>query len=145
MATGVAYNSFKQKLMEGSIDLANDTIKVALLDNTYTPNIDSHEFFDDVSGDELSTAGGYTAGGVTLGSKTVTADTANDKGVFDAADPAWTADGTGFTCRYAVMYKSTGDPATSPLIAYWDFGGDQNPVSIAFTLIINAAGVLNIA
>ena len=145
MATGVAFNSFKQKLMEGSIDLANDTIKVALLANTYTPNIDTQDFFDDVVAHELSTGGGYTAGGATLGSKTVTADTANDKGVFDAADPSWTADGTGFTCRYAVMYKSTGDPATSPLIAYWDFGGDQNPVSIAFTLIINAAGVLNIA
>lgn len=145
MATGVAYNSFKQKLMEGSIDLANDTLKVALLDNGHTPDIDNHEFFDDVSGDELTTAGGYTAGGATVSGKSVTKNTSTDKGIFDCADPTWTADGTGFTARYAVLYKDTGDPSTSPLIAYWDFGGDQNPVSIAFNLIVNVAGLLNIA
>lgn len=145
MATGVAYNSFKQKLMEGSIDFANDTLKVILLKNTYTPSIDSDEYYDDVSANEVATGGGYTAGGVTLSAKSVTHDDGTDKGIFDCGDPSWTADGTGFTCRYAVLMKDTGVAGTSALIAYWDFGGDQNPVSISFTLIVNVAGLLNIA
>ena len=145
MATGVAYNKYKQKIMLGGIDLLNDTIKVALLANTYTPAIDTHEYFSDVSAHELATAGGYTAGGATLAGKTVICDTSIDKGVFDATDPEWTADGTGFTCRYAVAYKDSGDPATSPLIAYWDLGGDQNPVSITFKLIIAATGAMAVA
>lgn len=145
MATGVAFNAYKKKLFGGSIALASDTLKIALLADTWTPNIDTDEFFDDISANELATAHGYTAGGATVGGKSVTQDDVNDKGVFDITDPTWTADGTGFTCRYAVLYKSTGDPATSSLLAYWDFGGNQNPVSIAFTLIVNAAGLMDIA
>lgn len=143
MASGALFNSYKLKTQQGSINLSSDTLKVALLADTYTPNIDSQEYFDDVSAHELATAGGYTAGGATVSGKSCTQDNANDRGVFDCADPTWTADGTGFTCRYAVLYKDTGDPSTSPLIAYWDFGGNQNPVSIAFTLIVNALGLLH--
>lgn len=144
MATGIAFNTYKRKLLEANINHSSDDIKVALLDNTYVPNIDTQEFFSDVSGDELPTLGGYTAGGASLASKTVTVDTTDNEGVFDAADLVWIADETGFTCRYAVMYKNTGTPSTSPLIAYWDFGGDQNPVSTTFTLVMNAEGIINI-
>ena len=55
------YNSFKKKIMDGSIDLDTDTIKIALCTSSYTPNIDTHDFFDDIT-NELSTASGYTAG-----------------------------------------------------------------------------------
>ena len=144
MATGVVFNLFKQKLLEGAVNFTSDTIKCALFASTLTPNIDTQEFFSDISANELATAGGYTAGGATLASKTVTTDDTDNEGVLDCADIEWTADGSGFTCRYAVLYKDTGDPATSLLIGYWDFGGDQNPVSVAFNLVINAEGLLNI-
>ncbi len=144
MAVGVAYNTFKRKLLEGGINFNSDDIKVALLSSTYTPNIDTQEFFSSISANELSTGGGYTAGGQSLSGKTVTADNTDDEGVFDANDLVWTADASGFVCRYAVMYKNTGTPSTSPLIAYWDFGSDQNPVSTTFTLVMNAEGIINI-
>lgn len=144
MAVGVAYNSLKKKLLQANINFESDTLKFALLANTYTPNIDTDEFFDDVSTHELATLGGYTAGGVTVAGKTVSQDSTNDEGVFDCTNPTWTADGTGFTARFAVLYKSTGDATTSPLIAYWDFGTDQTPVSVAFNLIINVAGLINV-
>jgi len=144
MATGVAYNMFKKLLLDGSIDFANDTFKMILLPDTHTPDIDADEYYDDVSGDELTTAGGYTAGGATLAGKAVTVDDTDDEGVFDCTDISWTADGTGFTCRYAILYKDTGDPATSPLIAYWDFGVNQNPVSMTFSLVVNVEGLINI-
>lgn len=145
MATGYLYNNFKKNSFSPLVDFANDTLKVALLANTYTPDIDTHDFFDDVVAHELSTAHGYTAGGATIAGKSITVDTANNKVVFDCTDPSWTIDATGITCRYAVLYKSTGDNATSPLIAVWDFGGDQNPVDIAFTLIIASTGAIDAA
>jgi len=143
MATGAFYNSYKQKLMQGTIDLENDTLKVALLDTTYTPDIDTHEFFDDVSDCELATGHGYTADGATVAGKSTTKNTTSDRSEFDCTDPTWTADETGFSCQYAILYKSTGDPSTSPLIAYWDFGGVQSPASITFNLIVNTAGLLH--
>jgi len=144
MAEGIAFNTYKRKLLEANINHSSDDIKVALLASTYVPNIDTQEFFSDVSAHDLPTLGGYTAGGQSLASKTVTVDNADNEGVFDAADLVWTADGTGFTCRFAVMYKNTGTVSTSPLIAYWDFGSNQNPVSTTFTLVMNAEGIINI-
>lgn len=143
MATGVVYNSYKNKILQAGVNLVSDTLKIILLADTYTPDKDADEYYDDISANELSTGGGYTAGGATVSGKSVTTDTGTDKAVFDCADPSWTADGTGFTARYAVLLKDTGDPSTSPLIAYWDFGGNQNPVSIPFNLIVNAAGLLD--
>jgi hypothetical protein len=71
-----------------SIDWLSDTIKVALLANTYTPAKDTHEFFGDVNADEVSGAG-YTVGGATLGSKTLTYTPANSWGTAWGASTAY--------------------------------------------------------
>lgn len=137
----VIYNSFKAKIMDGSIDLDTDTIKVALVTATYTPNQDTHDFFDDVTNEVSGT--GYTAGGATLASKTVTADTTDNEGVFDAADVTWST--STITARGAVIYKSTGTASTSALICYLDFGSDQSSSAGDFTIQWNAEGILNLA
>lgn len=126
MASATVYNAAKKKLMEGSFNLTSDTIKVALLQSGYTPNVDTHDFFDDLT-NEVS-ASGYTAGGVTVASPTITVDTTNDLAYFDAADTTWAAGAT-ITARYAVVYKSTGTASTSPLLFYIDFGVDRSVVS----------------
>jgi hypothetical protein len=136
----VVYNSFKKKIMDGSIDLDTDTIKVALVTSSYSPDIDSHDFFDDVTNEVTGT--GYTAGGATLGSVTVTADNTDDEGVFDAADTTWSS--STITARGAVIYKSTGTDSTSPLIAYIDFGADKSSSSGNFTIQWNSEGILNL-
>ena len=61
----VIYNSFKRDIMNGSIDLDTDTIKVMLVTSTYTPNQDTHTKRSDVTNEVSGT--GYTAGGATLG------------------------------------------------------------------------------
>ena len=134
------YNTFKSDLLSGNIDLANDTIKVALVTATYTPNIDTHDFFDDVTNEVSGT--GYTAGGATLTSPAVTTDTTDDEGVFDAADTTWSS--STITARGAVVYKSTGSAATSNLICYFDFGSDQSSSSGNFTISWNSEGIINI-
>ena len=42
----ITFNAFKKNLMNGAIDLDTDTIRVALVTDGYTPNQDTHEFFD---------------------------------------------------------------------------------------------------
>jgi len=136
----VVYNNFKKNIMNGSIDLDTDTIKVALVTSSYTPDEDSDEYFDDVTNEVSGT--GYTAGGATLASAAVTADTTDDEGVFDADDVSWTS--STITARGAVLYKSTGTPSTSPLIAYLDFGEDKVSTSGTFQITWNAEGILNL-
>jgi len=136
----VIYNSFKKKIMDGSIDLDTDTIKVALVTSSYTPDQDTHDFFDDVTNEVSGT--GYTAGGATLASVTVTADNTDNEGVFDAADVTWSS--STITARGAVIYKSTGTASTSPLIAYIDFGADKSSSNGNFTIQWNSEGILNL-
>ena len=136
----VIYNSFKAKIMDGSIDLDTDTIKVALVTSSYTPDADTHDFFDDVTNEISGT--GYTAGGETIANGAVTVDTTDDEGVFDGDDVTWST--STLTARGAVIYKSTGVAGTSPLIAYLDFGYDQSSSAGDFTIQWNAEGILNL-
>lgn len=139
MAT-VIYNSFKKKIMDGSIDLDTDTIKVALVTSSYSPNQDSHDFFDDITNEVSGT--GYSSGGATLANKTVTQDNTDDEGVFDADDVTWSS--STITARGAVLYKSSGVASTSPLIAYIDFGSDQISAAGNFVIQWSSEGILNL-
>jgi hypothetical protein len=60
--------------------------------------------------------------------------------VLDSVDPAWAA--STITARYAVYYKDTGTPATSPLLSLVDFESDQSSVSGTFTIVQSANGIL---
>lgn len=139
MASAV-YNSFKRDIMNGSIDLDTDTIKVALVSSSYTADIDAHTKLSDITNEVSGT--NYTAGGNTLASLAVTADNTDDEGVFDASDTNWAS--STITARGAVVYKSTGTASTSPLICYIDFGSDQVSSSGNFVIQWNAEGILNL-
>src|ERR1044072_4016231 len=110
----VIFNSFKRDIMNGALDLDTDTIKVALVTSSYTPNQDTHTKFSDVTNEVSGT--GYTAGGTALANKAVTADNTDNEGVFDADDVTWSS--STITARGAVVYKDTGTASTSKLICY---------------------------
>jgi hypothetical protein len=129
--------------MNGGIDLDTDTIKIALVTNSYTPNRDTDDNWDDVVTYEVGNSGTYSVGGATLGSVTVTADNTDDEGVFDAADVSWTA--TTITAKGAVIYKSTGTNSTSKLICYLDFGTDKSTSNGTFQITFNSEGILNLS
>lgn len=136
------YNKYKKELLVGSIALLTDNIKVALLSSAYTPDVDAHEFFDDVSSYEITVVN-YSPGGELLTSKTITQDNTDNEGVFDAADTVWTnATGT-ITAGFAVIYKDSGTPSTSPLISYIDFGADKTSENANFTITWASEGILN--
>lgn len=136
------YGNFLAKALNKEVDWDSDTIKVALLTSSYTPNQDTHDYFDDVSANEVSGTG-YSAGGQTLGSKTVTYDSANNVIVLDAADVTWSS--STITARYAVVYDDSGATAASKaLIGYVDFSSDQSSTNGNFTITWDATGIVRI-
>jgi hypothetical protein len=119
-------------------DFLSDTVKVALTTSSYTPNQDTHDFFNDVTNEVSGT--GYTAGGSTLGSKTLAAT--NNVVKFDAADTSWAT--STITARRAVIYKDTGTSSTSPLLAWVDFGADVSSSAGTFQITWDSAGIMTI-
>ena len=130
------YNNFKEQLLKSAVsDLSavGTTVRVSL-HSGYTPNIDTHQVYADVSATEMSGTG-YTAGGVAVGSKTVTQDNTNDRAAFDAADATWTGLNVG-TPSHAIIRDATADV----LIGYWAVttptnGGD-------YTLAFDSTGIV---
>jgi hypothetical protein len=108
----LVYDKARQKFLEGGIAWLTDTIKAQLVDTVagtgYAVNI-THEFLSSVPGTARISAP------QTLASKTSTNGNA-DAG--DLAFPAVTPAGT--TIEAFVIYKDTGNEATSPLICYID-------------------------
>lgn len=138
------YNNYKELLLNGGApDMDTDTIKIALMTASYTPNADNDAFWSDISANEIS-ATGYSAGGATLAGKTVTQDNTNDRAEFDATDPSWTIT-TSAAIRYAVVYKSTGVASTSPLIRCIDLGTTYTISNGTFTINFDTEGVYYVA
>lgn len=137
----VIYNYGKGEFANGNIDWANDTIKIALVTSSYSPDKDADENFDDVTNEVAGT--GYTAGGGTLANTTVTVDDTNDLAKLDADDETWSS--ATITARGAVIYKDTGVDSTSPLVCYLDFTEDKVASEGDFTVQFNADGILTLS
>lgn len=136
------YGNFLAKALNKEVDWDTDTIKVALLTSSYTPNQDTHDYYDDVSSNEV-TGTGYTTGGATLASKTVTYDSGTNVIVLDAADVTWSS--STITARYAVVYNDSGASAGAKvLIGYVDFGSDQSSTNGNFTITWDSTGIVRI-
>jgi len=104
------FDAGREAFLNADIDWTADNIKVALVDSAdYTVSLSTHDFFSDVN----AVGAAIVATSGNLASKTSTA------GVADAADVTFTAV-TGDVSEYLIIYKDTGTPATSNLIAYID-------------------------
>lgn len=132
-----------ERQWEGTkIDWDSATLKTSLHTATYSPNNDTHDFWDDATNEVTGT--NYSSGGVTIsGSATVTYDTGTDEIRLDAADAVWTT-ATISSIRYAVVYEDTaGASSTDPLIAYFDLGA-QSVTAANFTVQWDSTGVAKI-
>lgn len=124
----------------GAIDLDTDSFKMLLTTSTYTPNMDTHDFRDDVT-NELAAGTGYNAGGEPLAGVAVTYDSASDQVRFDCNDITWTFTASK-TWRNAVVYKARGGASSADdLLANLVWDSDQS-VSTPYTLQIDPAGLL---
>jgi hypothetical protein len=126
--TAFAYNQIALKMGSAVVNFSTDTLKVMLTTSTYVPNVDTHTVKADVTNEISGT--GYTAGGATLTGVTWTYDSTNHRSVLFANPTVWTT--ATFTARYAVVYDSTA--TGNPLICYVDFGANQSPAAVDFTI-----------
>lgn len=126
MASALA-PSFKQRCLEGSINLTTDTIKIVAIDtDDYTFN-SAHDNLDDV----LLAARIGTTGALT--NKTITS------GVFDS-DTGIITSGSGDTWEAIWIYKEGGTEADSPLIAFLDGFTPSTPDGNNININPNASG-----
>lgn len=137
------HNSFKVKLWQGKVDIENDTIKMAVMGTGHSIDIDTQEFWSDVSANEISDSG-YTAGGQQTTTVSVTQDNTADEAPLDFDDITWTLTGP-VTSRYGVLYKDTGTPSTSPLIDSFDFGSDKTTENGDLTIQVDSDGYATIS
>ncbi len=129
--TNFIYNTAFREILDGTIDLAGDTLKVIPVTSDYTPNRDDDVAdaggANDVADEEIS-ASNYTrgfggAGRKTLANGAFSTDKANDRTEFVSDPFGWTALGgaANATIQAYVIVKETGvDDTTTRLIAYID-------------------------
>ena len=113
--SNILYNLGKKERLSGAINLTSDTIKIMLLNDTYTPDPDD-DYVSDVVTKELVNDSGSGYERKTLANKEFTEDDVNDKGIFDADNVLYTAIDTTLDIAVIVIYKDTGTDATSTLI-----------------------------
>ena len=131
MATA-ATNKFKLILMSKLADLANDTIKIALMANGFTFDKDTHHGWANVSANELANGYGYLTPGANLANKVVAEDDTNDRANLVCNNVSWTANGGNIGPTPGAIIYDDSITATSapvniadPIIGYIDFGGNQ--------------------
>lgn len=143
----ITTNRGRKLILDGTVDLLTDTLKVMLVNGSYTPNKD-HNFASSLNTYELTGTGyvgGYGGSGrKTLASKTVTQDDTNDVAVFDAGDITWTAINAG-TAAYAAIIKEVTNDAASPVLAVIDLSPDVVTNGGDLTIQWGAGGILSFA
>lgn len=141
------YNSFKGQIMDGTIDLDTDDIRIMLVKTSYTENPD-HTFVDDGSANDPASheivATNYVR--KALASETVTVDNTNDRAEFDAADVTWTALGgaTNDTVQGAVVYRHNAADSAAELICFIEFSSPFPTNGSDLTIQFNAEGILQL-
>lgn len=136
------YGQFIENAFQKRVDWDNDNIKVALLNNTYTPDQDNHNFYDDVVAYEV-TGTGYTAGGISLANRTNNYNSSTNVIVLDADDVTWAS--STITARYAVVYNASPTlNSDKVLIGYVDFGSDQSSSNGNFTITWDSTGIVRV-
>lgn len=135
---GNAFISVFNKL----IDIDSDTIFTALTTSSYTPNQDTHDFWNDVT-NEVANGGGYTTNGFQETTPVSAYTGGTNVWNFDADDALWST--STITARYAVLYDRTpATDATRPLLSYVDFGTDQSSSGGDFKIVWNASGIVKV-
>lgn len=119
MANGTP-NATLVKLFTGAIDLANDTLRIALYNDTtaFTFDPDTHEFLGDVldggtTAEEFGGAGGTGYSRKAVTNTSVSQDNADDEAVWDSDDFTWSSlDGE--TIQGAIIYRQIGGDDSTP-------------------------------
>lgn len=137
------YGPALDAIMDGTIDLDNDSFRLALVTSSYTPAQTTHGTWADVSANEVADGGGYSTHGKAL---TVTTATSGLVTTVDADDQTWTS--STITAKYAVIVRDADAngalAGTDLVVAYCDLnsgGGSVSSTSASFIVAFNGSGV----
>ena len=132
------YPIWKEGLLQASANTSlGGTVKAVLVDTGSYTYSTSHQFYSSVTG----TVGTPQ----TIGSKTFVAGVFTGGNVTFSAVP--TGSGSGSALEAIVIYIDTGNPATSPLVGYFDTGVTGLPVTPNggdITVSWNASGIFQL-
>lgn len=126
------YPKYKKNQMSGGANhnLISGSVKAVLIADTYTYNA-AHEFLSDIpSGARVSISGALTSKAVT------------DSAAFQSANGRFEAV-TGPACNAIGVFVDTGNPATSPLVAYIDTvaaGLPVTPAGASYNIVVDPTG-----
>lgn len=113
--SNAVYPKALDAFLAGSVDFVTDTIKVQLLDSTYTYSA-AHDFLDDITG--------------TVGTATALSGKSTVNGEAFASDTTIPAVPSGSTVTALVVYQDTGTAGTSQLLAFIDTKADTTAISV---------------
>lgn len=141
------YDSAKEYIGDGTIDLDTNTFKLALFTSSSNANTLTNATLSALT-NQVAGANGYTTGGETLTS--VTWGQTGGVATFDAADVVWTASGGSITARFGVIYRSgTVGSVTDALLAVCLL--DTAPADVTatdgntLTIQFNASGIFTLS
>lgn len=108
-------------LLNGAVIWGSDDVYLALARTAYTPDIDAHDFWNDVNAADEITGTNWPAGGVQADGETLSLVTANNDVEFDITDES-VATVTLSDAKHLIVYTRTpGTDATRELIGYATF------------------------
>lgn len=137
MASTLHLKGIEQAFL-GNINFESDTIKLAFMATTFTPDAVNDSFYSDVSAEVASGSTNQTLAG-----KDIRIDGANSRVEFDA-DNISVASQT-FVTDKVLIYKDTGVASTSPVIATLDIvEGTLSPVGGTIAINFNTEGLFAI-
>lgn len=112
-----------------------------LVNDSYTPNFDTHDFYNDVT-NEIANGGGYTTGGVILTSTELTLSS----GVltFDAADASWASSTIASAMAAVLKFSRGGVSSADELLLLSDFVTAVSTTNGTLLVAWNAAGIMTI-
>jgi hypothetical protein len=136
-ASGLYCLSFKDILSnDTAIDVLADTINVALITNTHTPNFDTDSSWN--STNEVGTP----SGGIALSSPTLTVS--SGALVFDAGDTVWGSQTISSIRACRIYDASISTPTANPLLCLVNFGSDYAVSSGVLTIQWAAGGIFSV-
>lgn len=135
----IVFGQFLEDEAKGAHQFHAHTLKVALVEATWTPDTDADEVWSDISANEVDgTGNGYAqqtiTGSISRSGTTVT---------YDGTDPEFEASGGDIVdARYAVIYNAS---ASDKLVCYCLLDDTPADVDIAngtiLQILINASGI----
>lgn len=141
MANITFYNSFKEFMADGTIDLDTDDFRIILLTDSYTFDAThSKKLQTSVSGAQLGTGSGYTQN-----CTSISATWTNSSGVlkWDGTDPTWTASGGAISASHAVIYSDTS--TSKKLVCHISLGAQSAGDGTDFKITFNTSGIFELS